>query len=120
MAPLDELVADPGAYAYFGTCTELAGPPVVVWDLAVGQDPVPDSPVEVSLPADGDGEPVDGVVIWFEATLDDGILLGNTPPRGGHWGQLLVGFPGDCPVVDGRVTVIVDPDEQGRSAQLAV
>jgi protein arginine N-methyltransferase 1 len=118
LEPLDELFTTPGAYAYFGTCTQLAGEPVVVWDLAVGHDDVPSEPVEVALPVDDGEEPVDGLVVWFEADLDEGLVLDNKPPRGGHWGQLLIGFPTDCEPDEGVVRVWIDPDEDGMTAHL--
>jgi SAM-dependent methyltransferase len=66
------------------------GPPTLVWDLAVGTGARP-TPVRVHLPAAEPG-PVAGVLLWFAADLDEGLVLGNPPGAGGHWGQLLCAF----------------------------
>jgi hypothetical protein len=67
-----------------------AGPAALVWDLPIGGGAAPD-PVALRLEADAPG-PVGGVLLWFEAELDDGLTLGNAPGADGHWGRLLASF----------------------------
>ncbi|MDP2307661.1 MAG: class I SAM-dependent methyltransferase [Pseudomonadota bacterium] len=73
------------------TATEVpAGLPVLAWDIALGTGARP-APLTLTLTADDPG-PIAGVLLWFEAELDDHLVLANPPGNGGHWGQLLCAF----------------------------
>jgi hypothetical protein len=87
---LEDELATPFAYVTCGGTLAPAGPPTLLWDLALGSGQRAE-PRTVSLVADEAG-PVAGVIVWFESELDDGIVLGNPPGAGGHWGQLIAAF----------------------------
>ena len=75
---LDALMADPGPYPSVRYVNELATDPVLLWDLEVGVDADPAEPVVVDLTARDPG-PVGGVAVWFEAELDEGVVMHNRP-----------------------------------------
>ncbi len=110
---LDQVLANPGPYTYLHQIRALAGPPVLLWDLAVGQDDEPDEPVEVALTVDEPG-PVGGAVVWFEAQLDGETVMSNRPESWGHWGQLVCGWAEERGVPMGTgIRVVAEPGEDG-------
>ena len=114
---LRAVIAEPGVYRWFHTVRELAGDPVVVWDLEVGVDLTPEEPVEITLHTHEPG-PVGAVVIWWEAELDEVSSMTNAPGAGGHWGQLVCGWPQEVGVpMDGGLKVAVWVDDDGVYAE---
>ncbi|MFZ5476545.1 MAG: methyltransferase domain-containing protein [Myxococcota bacterium] len=87
---LEGALATREAYVTVTATESPVGPPVLVWDLALGAGERP-SDRAVTLSASEPG-PVAGVLVWFEAELDDELVLANPPGAGGHWGQLLASF----------------------------
>ena len=95
-------------YASIHPSVSPAGRAVQVLDLPLGTDAEPpDGPVPVVLPVWGE-QPVAGITVFFEAPLDDGLVLHNRPGGDGHWGHLVVGWPRPVRPVDGGVRVVLD------------
>ncbi len=85
--------------------------PVLVYDLRLGRGESPGT-VERELVVHEAGA-VGGVVIWFEADLDEGLVLGNPPDASGHWGQLCCAWVRERGVRAGekvRIRVRTRPD----------
>lgn len=89
--PVLALLEQAGTWRYIGHAARLAGPAAIAWDVGLGEDD-PDEVVEVTLAADRDGT-VGGVVLWFEAELDDDLVMHNRPGASTHWGQLVLSWP---------------------------
>lgn len=88
-------------YRYQSTTEVPVGPPVLLYDLALGAGERPGD-LHVALLVDEPG-PVGGALIWFEAVLDDDLVLSNAPGRGGdHWGQLVCAWADEIGGVPGR------------------
>ena len=69
------------------------GPPVRVHDLVLGDGSQPEQTVRVELPVFEAG-PVCGVMLWFEAVMDDDLVLHNRPEDvDSHWGRQVCVFP---------------------------
>ncbi len=88
--PILQALAAPGAYRHLGmgkTC----GPPTLVYDLSVGSAERP-QPKTVMLQTQ-DAGPIGGAMVWFEADYGPDLVLSNPPGSGGHWGQLICGWP---------------------------
>lgn len=110
---LDALLADCGPYAHVHHASEIASEPALVWDLEVGAAARPTQPVEVALMATEPG-PVGGTIAWFEAELDDGVVMANPPGAGGHWGQLVHAWPEERGLRMGQeLRVAVHPGPEG-------
>ncbi len=110
---LDALCASPGPYPSVRHVGELATEPAVLWDLEVGVDPRPSSPVTVDLEVREPG-PVGGVAVWFEAEVDDGIEMHNRPGTPNHWGQLVCCFAAERGIgLGGRLRITAWPDPDG-------
>jgi len=117
LEPLEELIGAVGAYNSIHDMRHIAGPPTMIWDLQIGVDPRPEEPVDVELFA-GDPGPVGGTVIWFEAELDEGIVLHNRPGGGHHWGQVVSGWAEERGLRAGAsVGVRVAQDEYGLTVE---
>ena len=87
LAALEQTMGTEEPYIYLTTTETPVSEPVLVCDLALGTDPVPEiTEVEVLVPEAG---PVGGAMVWFEAVLDEGLVLSNRPGLAGHWGQLV-------------------------------
>ncbi len=82
-----ESLAGPADYRNIGAREVVAGPSAPVWDLDLRAGVAPEA-VTRALTVDEAG-PVAGVLVWFEAELDEAACLGNPPGAGGHWGQLV-------------------------------
>lgn len=108
-----ELLANPGPYPYVAGAPEPISAPVLVWDVDLRDGDLAD---EVELPLfPTEAGPVGGVVLWFEADLDEGLLLSNPPGAGGHWGQLLCAWDHEVGGVPGRpiqVRFLLDENNQ--------
>ena len=77
-----ERMRGPVAWHDFTHAEAVAGPAVLAWELTVGEEARPQA-VEVTLRATEPG-PHAGLILWFEAELDEGLVLGNAPGAGGH------------------------------------
>jgi SAM-dependent methyltransferase len=96
-----------GSTRGFSSSEEPASTSALVWDLALGGsgDEPQDRVVEVVAL---DAGPVAGAVIWFEATVDEGVTMTNPPGSDNHWGTLVCGFPVERGLRSGeRVTLQV-------------
>ena len=96
--------------------SDFATEPVLVWDLEVGVDADPAEPVEHELAALDPG-PVGGVAVWFEADLDDGIVMHNRPGEPNHWGQLVCNWSHERGLgLGGRISVRFTAGADGLEA----
>jgi 16S rRNA G966 N2-methylase RsmD len=84
--------------------------PVCLVDLALGTGERPEVARRMRVKVEGD-EPVRGAVIWFEAELDEGLVLANPPGSPGHWGHQVIGWPTAVLPKRGQVAVEVEVDE---------
>ncbi len=110
---LDHQLAHPGAYTYVHHVRELASAPALIWDLSVGHSETPEDPVELRFIVREAG-PVGGAVLWFEADLDEGVVMNNVAGDESHWGQLVSGWPKEYGLGTGDgITVLVNPTEDG-------
>lgn len=100
-APLRAMMGRAGSYGYGSANEAPAGPPVIAWDLGLGLGARPE-PVELDLVV-ADPGPVGGVVVWFEAELDDGIVHTNAPGGEDHWGRRVLAWPAERGVRGGGV-----------------
>ena len=101
VGPIEAAMAHAEVYPYLVDRVVVAGPPVVVHDLALGGGERPPDRCVISCPAEPG--PVDGVVLWFEALLDDQLVLANAPGTPGHWGHLVCSWPQELAVKKGGV-----------------
>jgi SAM-dependent methyltransferase len=102
--PLEACLDTPLAYVSVTTTEPPAGPAALAWDLALGTDARP-APVTLALTA-AEAGPLAGVLLWFDAELDEGLVLANPPGAGGHWGQLLCAFADERGVRAGEVLTV--------------
>ncbi|MBA2322293.1 MAG: class I SAM-dependent methyltransferase [Deltaproteobacteria bacterium] len=105
-----EAVDPSGMYRYLDEVGPLAGPPQVIWDIALGDGWRPPEACTRRLKV-APGETAGGVVVWFEAEIEPGVWLDNGPGGGGHWGQLVCGWSDAPPPGDLDVLVEVEEDE---------
>ncbi len=93
-------------HTYVTLVEEPVGPGVVVHDLALGDGSTPETTVRVELPVTEAG-PVSGVMLWFEAVMDDDLVLHNRPEDvSSHWGRQVCVFPTERGVrAGGHVTI---------------
>ncbi|MCB9674269.1 MAG: class I SAM-dependent methyltransferase [Alphaproteobacteria bacterium] len=91
LAPVIEGLQADASHKYVTLAEEPVGPPVTVFDLDLLDGPPPAGRVKVSLPVDEPG-PVAGVMVWFEARMDDDLVLHNRPGEASHWGQQVCAF----------------------------
>jgi SAM-dependent methyltransferase len=73
---------------------------VPVFDLPVGGPERPPASTRVSVRVEEPG-PIGGAMVWFEADLDEGIVLSNPPGGEDHWGQLICAWADEMPGVAG-------------------
>ena len=117
--PIVEAMGHAEVYPYLVDRVTVAGEPTLVHDLVLGRGLEP--PTSCDVVCRGEPGPVDGVAIWFEAILDDELVLGNAPGTPGHWGHLVCSWPTEIPLRrDGSVTVRVTLDEDGLNAEPVV
>ncbi|MES2642076.1 MAG: class I SAM-dependent methyltransferase [Myxococcota bacterium] len=102
--PLEACLDTPLAYVSVTTTEPPAGPAALAWSLALGTDARP-APVTLALTA-AEAGPLAGVLLWFDAELDAGLILANPPGAGGHWGQLLCAFADERGVRAGDVVTV--------------
>jgi SAM-dependent methyltransferase len=106
---LCEWLLPPGADPYLTPRAELLGPPVTVFDVALGQDDEPPESTVVSL-STPTSAPITAVATWFEAELDDDLWIRNRPEAPGHFGLLVHGLA--APLEEPRVRFEVDDDDR--------
>ena len=110
---LDALLAEPGPTSSVQYVERIHTEPVLLWDLEVGVDDRPTEPVVLDLVA-RDASIIGGVVVWFEALLDDGIVMHNRPGETTHWGQLVCSWPRERGLgLGGRMRVVAAVDDEG-------
>lgn len=110
LGPVTRAVGSGAHYGYNTDNEAPVGPPVVVYDITLGDGrPIP-GPVERALEVDTAVQ-VGGVMVWFEAQLDEVGVLANPPGGAGHWGHLVLAFPRARRVTPGeRVRVRFEVD----------
>jgi SAM-dependent methyltransferase len=112
--PVTEGVDTLAPYAYLAPAIHGLAPAVEVLSLPLGRGRRPPEAIDVAPPTTG-LDVVRGLVVWFTAELDDGLVLGNPPDAPGHWGHLVLGLP-DARPVDGEVlaaTLLLEDGEVG-------
>lgn len=111
LAPLVEAFEGDPSHRYVSLTEAPAGPPVLLWDVALGDGREPADEVTVELPVFEPG-PIGGVLVWFEAELDDGLVLHNRPGEPSHWGQQVCAFARERGVrTGGTLTVLFERDD---------
>ncbi len=101
LAPLTEALNTDASYRFMsGTQTPISDP-VLLYDLALGDGNEPPAEIQVQAIAREAGV-VDGVIVWFECVVDDGILLHNRPQTENHWGQLICAWATERGVREGQ------------------
>lgn len=106
VGPLLEGLRSPGPYRYVTGGERLASEPVLLWDLALGTGVEPEEQVRRVVTCTDPG-PIAGALLWFEAELDDGIVMTNPPGTASHWGQFVSAWPSEIGVGAGGELAIV-------------
>ncbi|MBW2256864.1 MAG: class I SAM-dependent methyltransferase [Deltaproteobacteria bacterium] len=88
------------SYRYHTTAEHPITAPVKVFDLPVGGSERPPMSTRVTVRVEDPG-PIGGAMVWFEADLDEGIVLANPPGGEDHWGQLICAWAKEIPGVSG-------------------
>ena len=88
LAPLSEALSAEASYRFMSSTQAPISDPVLLYDLSLGDGTEPAAEIQVEAIAHEAGV-VDGVIVWFECTIDDGITLHNRPQSENHWGQLI-------------------------------
>lgn len=109
---LDGLVGSACARREVCFDVETAGPSALTIDLRLGRGERPENRM-FEATADADG-PVSGAVVWFEAELDGGVVIGNPPGRPGAWGHLVCHWPRERVVQAGERVPLLMTIEDGR------
>jgi len=88
VSDLGVLLRPSAPYAYLAPRAELAAPAAVAMELPLGSGVMPPDELEVQVVARSDAR-AGGAALWFEAVLDDGLVLDNHPASGSHFGCLV-------------------------------
>ncbi|MBN2798409.1 MAG: 50S ribosomal protein L11 methyltransferase [Deltaproteobacteria bacterium] len=116
LGSLLDALGDAGPYSYVAAAPALASAPALIWDLALGTDEEPEEERVVPLLPLEPG-PVGGVVLWFEAQLDEGLVMSNAPGVSGHWGQLVCAWDRELGGrADRPIPIRFSVDEDGLTA----
>ena len=111
LSPLTGALETDESYRFMSHAFSPRSEPVLLYDLALGDGSEPEESVEVSTVIQEAG-PIDGAIIWFECTLDEGIILHNRPGSENHWGQLICGWSTERGVKAGQeVRLTVDLED---------
>jgi len=120
LAPLQAALEALAPYPSLAPRVQPAGPGVQVMELPLGTDAEPPcEPMAVRLPCWGP-QPVAGLTVWFEADLDDDLILHNRPDSDSHWGHLVIGWPRPVAPVGGTIDVQLCVDDGEVDAQPVV
>ncbi len=92
LSPVSRVLGGDEGYAYNTDDEHPVGPAVVVYDIALGDGRHIPEAVERTLEVDAPAT-VGGVMVWFEAQLDETAVLANPPQGAGHWGHLVLALP---------------------------
>jgi predicted O-methyltransferase YrrM len=101
LSPLTGAMDTDESYRFMSQTHLPVSEPVLLYDLALGDGGEPDEELEVTTLV-AEAGPVDGAMVWFECTLDDGIILHNRPGTENHWGQLICGWATERGVRSGQ------------------
>lgn len=106
-------------YRYLSTVEDPISAPALLYDLPLGSGVQPDELVQVEVEVTEPG-PCAGAIVWFEATYDDALTIGNAPGPENHWGQLVCAFGQERGVRMGeRVALTVDVDDHELEVRLS-
>lgn len=89
-------------YRYVAPGAPLVGPPVCLFEVRLGEAAEPPAHVSRSLAVDRDAA-VGGVAVWFEARLEEDLVIANRPARPGHFGVLRCDFADPVDLPEGGV-----------------
>lgn len=91
LGAISEVMRSGSSHVYNSSHEVPVGPAVQVYEVVLGDgQPIP-GPVERVLEVVEPG-PVSGVMVWFEARMDEHTTLGNPPRNPGHWGHHVCAF----------------------------
>ena len=111
LGPLIDTMETDESYRFMSQNHLPVSEPVLLYDIALGDGSEPEEEQVVHTRVAEPG-PVDGAVVWFECTLDEGIVLHNRPGTDSHWGQLVCGWSTEIGARAGAdVELCVDIDE---------
>jgi len=110
LGPLREGLEALEPYRYVAPDVTTLGTAVDLLDLDLHDAVVPEELV-ISVPKPADTR-AGGAVLWFEAVLDEGLVLSNHPGRTGHWGVLVQEWPRQVGEGKDALTVRVVLDEE--------
>lgn len=106
VGPLLAGLSSPGPYRYLTSRERLASEPVLLWDLALGTGLEPEETVRRVVQCSDPG-PVAGALVWFEAELEDGLVMSNPPGTSTHWGQFVSAWSTELALgLGGQVTLV--------------
>ena len=113
LGPLVDAMETDESYRFMSQNHRPVSEPMLLYDLTLGEntDPEEERIVQAQVTEAG---PVDGAIVWFECTLDEGIVLHNRPGTDNHWGQLVCGWSSEVGARAGaafELCVEVEDDE---------
>ncbi len=109
---LVEALQDADAYPYVSTTHRPMSAPVLLADMDL-REPADELFVQTEVSALKDGACA-GLLLWWEADYDEGLVMHNRPGSPGHWGQLMISLPHPRQLVAGqrlKMTLELDDEE---------
>lgn len=91
--PLMDALQQAETYRYVTKTHQPLGPAQLLLDLDLTEAvDLEEEPQTLSFAASSEGEAA-GILLWWEAELDDGLTMSNPPATPGHWGNLMCAWP---------------------------
>lgn len=119
LGPLRSSLQELGAYRYMSPLIAPVSDAAAWFDAPLGQAHAPPDEQIVSVTVQQAG-PIAGAAVWFEAEMDDGLVMHNRPGHPGHWGHLVCGWPEERGARAGEtVSLCVRLDDDGVDVSLA-
>lgn len=106
------------AYPYVSTTHRPMSAPCLLADIDL-HDPDDEVFAEIEAAALADGTCA-GLLLWWEADYDDGLVMHNRPGSPGHWGQLMISLSHPRHLVAGqslKLTLELDDEEVDLQAE---
>jgi type I protein arginine methyltransferase len=113
LSSLREALQSDESYRYMSAVEEPVSTTALAYDLELGQPHDLEEEALITVTALEPG-PVAGAMVWFEAELDEGLIMSNPPGLESHWGQLVCGWANERGVRQGeqiQLRLVVDDDE---------